>query len=169
MRLKDRVAIITGGSSGIGRGIALEFAREGARVVVADIQEEPRRGKHHAKDTRTPTIEEIGKIGGQGTFIQVNMSDDQQVKRLTEEGAAHFGAIDILVNNAGISVSGDSGQISPSDWDWTIAVNQRSVLIATKLAIPHLKESASAESSTSRPSWPIVAAQASATPPPRRP
>ena len=141
MRLKDRVAIVTGGSSGIGRGIALEFACEGARVVVADIREEPRRGKYHEQDTRTSTVEEIEKIGAKGTFIQVDMADDRQVERLIEEGASHFGTLDILVNNAGISVSGESGKISPSDWDRTIAVNQRSVFMATKLAIPHLKES----------------------------
>ena len=57
MVLKDRIAIITGGSSGIGRGIALEYAREGARIVIADKRETPLRGKYHETDTTTPTVD----------------------------------------------------------------------------------------------------------------
>ena len=69
MVLKDRVAIVTGTSSGIGRGIALELARKGARVVVADIREPPRLGIYHETDVSTATVEEIEKLGAAGRFI----------------------------------------------------------------------------------------------------
>ncbi len=141
MLLKDRIAIVTGGSSGIGRGIALEFAREGARVVVADIQEAPHRGKYHEQDVTTPTVEEIERLGAQGRFIQTDMADDSQVERLIQGAVEHFGGLDILVNNAGIYIPGSSQETTIADWDKVIGVNLRGVFVATKLAIPHLKQS----------------------------
>ena len=141
MLLKDRIAIVTGASSGIGRGIALEFAREGAHVVVADVQEEPKRGKYHEQEIRKPTVEEIEKIGTKGKFIRTDVGDETQVDKLIQGAVDHFGRLDILVNNAGINITGDSQEISVSDWDRVIAVNLRGIFVATKLAIPHLKES----------------------------
>ena len=84
MLLKDRISIVTGGSSGVGRGIALEFAREGARVAIADKQEAPLRGKYHEKNVTTPTAEEIEKLGGRAIFIQTDVSDESQVERLIQ-------------------------------------------------------------------------------------
>lgn len=141
MLLKDRIAIVTGGSSGIGRGIALEFAREGARVVVADIQEAPRRGKYHEQDVTTPTVEEIERLGAQGRFIQTDMADDSQVERLIQSTVEHLGGLDILVNNAGIYTPGSSQETTIADWDKVIGVNLRGVFVATKLAIPNLTKS----------------------------
>ena len=141
MVLKDRVAIVTGGSSGIGRGIALEFANEGARVVVADIQEAPLQGKYHERDVTTPTVEEIEKRGTQGVFIQTDIADESQVESLVAGCVEHFGGLDILVNNAGIHIPGSSQDITIAEWDRVIGVNLRGVFVATKLAIPHLKRS----------------------------
>ena len=141
MLLENRIAIVTGGSSGIGRGIATEFAREGAQVVVTDIQEAPSRGKYHEKNTITPTVEEIEKLGAQGLFVQTDMADDSQVDLLIQKTVEHFGGLDILVNNAGIHIPGNSQEISIADWDKVVGVDLRSIFVATKIAIPHLRKS----------------------------
>ena len=141
MVLKDRIAIITGGSSGIGRGIALEFAREGARIAIADKQEAPLRGKYHETDVTTPTVAEIEKLGARGIFLQTDVADDFQVARTLNRTVEHFGGLDILVNNAGIHIPGGAQALSIADWDKVVGVNLRGVFVATKLAIPHLKRS----------------------------
>jgi NAD(P)-dependent dehydrogenase (short-subunit alcohol dehydrogenase family) len=141
MRLKDRVAIVTGGSSGIGRGIALAFAREGARVVVADVREEPLRGKYHETDVSTPTVKEVGRLGGEGLFIREDVSDEHAAETVIEQTVARFGGLDILVNNAGIHVPGGSQDLSLEDWDRVVRLNLRAVFVLTKLAIPHLRRS----------------------------
>ncbi|MDD9974461.1 MAG: glucose 1-dehydrogenase [Candidatus Poribacteria bacterium] len=141
MLLKDRVCIVTGGSSGIGRGIALEFAREGARVAVVDERETPLRGKYHETDVTTPTVAEIEKLGAQGTFLQTDVADEAQVADAIQQTVARFGGLDILVNNAGIHIPGGAQEISIADWDKVVGVNLRGVFVATKLAIPHLKQS----------------------------
>ncbi len=141
MLLKDRICIVTGGSSGIGRGIALEFAREGARIAIADKQESPLQGKYHEKDVITPTVHEIEKLGAQGIFIKTDVSDELQVEQMIQRTVEHFGGLDILVNNAGIHIPGSSQEISIADWDKVVGVNLRGIFLATKLSIPHLIKS----------------------------
>ena len=141
MVLKDRVAIVTGGSSGIGRGIALEFAREGARVVVADVQEAPKQGKYHEQEVRPPTLEEVRRLGGDGMFVETDMGAAAAVVALVNRTVDAFGGLDILVNNAGIHIPGDSQSLSLEAWDQVIGVNIRGVFVASKAAIPHLKRS----------------------------
>ena len=141
MRLAGRVALVTGGSSGIGRGVCLELAREGARVVVADVQETPRRGKYHEQDTTTTTVAEIEKIGGQAAFVQTDVSDEASVRGAIDAAVAAFGALDIVVNNAGIYILADTQALSVADWDRVIAVNLRGVFLMTKFAVPHLAAS----------------------------
>ena len=141
MLLKDRVCIVTGGSSGIGRGTALEFAREGARVAVVDKQEVPLRGKYHETDVTTRTVAEIEKLDAQGIFLQADVADASQVADAIQQTVHHFGGLDILVNNAGIHIPGGTQEISIDDWDRVVGVNLRGVFVATKLAIPHLKQS----------------------------
>ena len=106
MVLTDRICIVTGGSSGIGRGIALEFAREGARVAVVDRQETPLRGKYHETDTTTPTVSEIENLGAEGLFLQADVADEAQVAHVIQRTLEHFGGLDVLVNNAGIHIPG---------------------------------------------------------------
>ena len=141
MLLKDRICIVTGGSSGIGRGIALECAREGACIAVVDKQEVPLRGKYHETDVTIPTVEEIEKLGAQGIFLQTDVADESQVADAIQQTVEHFGGLDILVNNAGIHIPGGSQEISIANWDKVVGVNLRGVFVATKLAIPHLKQS----------------------------
>lgn len=140
MRLKDRVAIVTGGSSGIGRGIALEFAKEGAKVVVADVREAPKRGKYHDQDVVTPTVAEVEKLGSEGFFVQTDMADEISVENLITTTVSHFGGLDILVNNAGVHVPGGIEKLSIADYDKVMAVNLRGLFVATKFAMPHLKK-----------------------------
>ena len=141
MRLRDRVAIVTGGSSGIGRGICLAFAREGASVVVVDIQEDPRRGKYHEQETRTPTVEEIEKLGANGHFIQADIADESAVSALVDEVVDRFAGLDILVNNAGIHIVGNTEEMSSADWDRVISVNLRAPYLTIKYSTPHLVKS----------------------------
>ncbi len=142
MRLKERVAIVTGGSSGIGRGISLELAREGAGVVVADIQEAPKIGKFHETEPQSPTAEVVNRDGGEAIFVETDVADERAVEHLIERAVERFGGIDIVVNNAGITVPGDSQELTVEMWDRVIGVNLRSIFLATKFAVPYLKSSA---------------------------
>lgn len=141
MKLSGRVALVTGGSSGIGRGIAIDLAREGARVAVADLQEAPRVGKYFDTDLTTTTLEEIEKLGSEGLFLRTDMADAARVGAMVAGAVARFGGLDILVNNAGIYVAGGSQSMPLEDWDRVMAINQRGVFVSCKEAVPHLKRS----------------------------
>jgi meso-butanediol dehydrogenase/(S,S)-butanediol dehydrogenase/diacetyl reductase len=141
MVLKDQTAIVTGGSSGIGRGIAIELAREGANVVVADVQEAPRQGKWHDTDVTTPTAEECAILGARSLFVKTDMSAEKEIANLIDRTVGTFDGLDILVSNAGIHIPGNSQDLSVSDWDKVMGVNLRGVYLGTKLAVPHLVKS----------------------------
>ncbi|MEE3233615.1 MAG: SDR family oxidoreductase [Candidatus Latescibacterota bacterium] len=141
MRLKDRVALVTGGSSGIGRGICLELAGEGARVIVVDVRETPKQGKYHDIDPMAPTAEVITSNGGSAKYFETDMADSDAVRQLISNSVAHFGGLDILINNAGIHVPGDSQSLEVGDWDLVMGVNLRGPFLSTKWAVPHLKKS----------------------------
>ncbi len=141
MRLEGRAAVVTGGSSGIGRAVALAFAREGARVAVADVQEAPRRGKYHETDVRTSTADEIRGLGGEALFVQADCASEEDLRQLMDRTVARFGGLDILVNNAGIHIPGGIEALPVEDWDRVVGLNLRGPFLATKLALPHLKQS----------------------------
>jgi NAD(P)-dependent dehydrogenase (short-subunit alcohol dehydrogenase family) len=126
-RLDDKVAIITGAASGIGRATAVRFANEGASVVVADLNEE----------TGTEFAQQIG-----GTFVQVNVADEDSVKSMYEKVIAAYGGIDILFNNAGISPADDDSILTTEldAWKRVQDVNLTSVYLCCKYGIPHLLE-----------------------------
>jgi 3-oxoacyl-[acyl-carrier protein] reductase len=119
MRLKDKVAIITGGANGIGRATALTFAREGAKVTVADVKEEA--GKK--------VVDEIAKIGGTAIFARVNVADPQQVNQMVAATINAFGKIDILINNAGILADARLVKMELEQWQRVIDVNLKGVFL----------------------------------------
>jgi len=141
MKLERRVALVTGGSSGIGRGIALELAAEGARVAVADVREDPKQGKYHEREATLPTAQEITRRGGEACFAACDVSNQSQVRKTVEETVQRFARLDIVVNNAGILVPGDSQRISTEDWNRVLGIDLTGVFFVTKHALPHLKKS----------------------------
>ncbi len=130
MRLKDKVAIITGSGSGIGKAAALIFAREGAKVVVADINE----------SSAKKTVEEIEAKGGEAIPVQVDVTDESQVKQMTQAAKEKFGKLDVLFNNAGMQNIGTVLEVAEEDWDKVFEVNVKSVLFCSKHAIPLMTE-----------------------------
>lgn len=130
MRLKDKVAIITGAGAGLGRASALLFAQEGARVVIAEY------------DTvrATRVAEEITEAGGEALPLTVDVSDQEQVRTMTEQAAAHFGRLDILFCNAGIGMpSIPFAEQTADQWRRVLDVNVIGMFNCIQAATPHLK------------------------------
>lgn len=136
--LTDRTAVITGGSAGIGRGIAIELAREGADIIVADINEEPTLPKEKERGTTVELVEEMGRSA---EFIETDVTDEDQISSLMDVTAEHFGGVDILVNNAGIAGKGKASETTLEFWNKVLAVNLTAPFLCAKHAIPHLIDS----------------------------
>jgi len=130
MRLKDKVAIVTGAGQGIGRGIALTFAREGAAVVIAELRE------HRA----ARTAEEITRAGGQAIAMAVDVAQRQQVDAMIAATVNAFGRLDILVNNAqGMHPRKPLEEITDQDLDIFLVSGLKGTLWAMQAAFPHMK------------------------------
>jgi 3-oxoacyl-[acyl-carrier protein] reductase len=125
MRLENKVAIITGAGSGIGRETALLFAKEGAKVVVADISE---RGGME-------TVEEIKGAGGEGVFIKLDVSSIEQAKQMVKETHERYGRIDILIINAGIVQDALIIKMTEEQWDRVINVNLKGAFNCIKAVV----------------------------------
>ena len=134
MRLKDRVAIITGGAAGIGKATAERFAEEGARVVIGDIQEAAGLSLAHA-------------LGPEASFHRVDVADRQAVQHWVDSVIARYGRVDVLVNNAGILrdsqlVKINDGelvkQMPEADFDLVISINLKGVFNCTQAVVPHM-------------------------------
>jgi len=126
MRLQDKVAVITGAGRGIGRETALVFAREGAKVIVNDVDEAA--GK--------VTVEELKKQGGTAIFVRADVSKTAEAKALAEATIKQFGRIDILVNNAGILRDATLLKMTEEQFDQVIAINLKGVFNCTQAVAP---------------------------------
>ncbi|MBK5293152.1 MAG: SDR family oxidoreductase [Acidobacteriia bacterium] len=117
VRLAGKIVLVTGAGSGIGRATAILCAREGARVIAADISLEPASGQ---------------------LAVQADVSDSEQVQAMVQRAIQEYGTIDVLFNNAGIAVRQTVAEQSEQDWDRVIQVNVRSVFLCSKYTIPHM-------------------------------
>ena len=129
MRLENKVAVITGGAQGIGRAIALGMAREGAKVVVADLQLEK----------ATAVANEVKALGGEALGIKVNVAEESSVKKLVEATFADFSRIDILVNDAGVYLKSSVVDMSEADWDRTLDINLGGNFLCCRAFVPAMR------------------------------
>jgi len=128
-RLKDKVALITGAASGIGRAAALRFAMEGARVVVADIQDTM------GEDTATT----IRAAGGDATFVHADVSRAADAEAMVEAAVARFSRLDILFNNAGVGKHIPFEALTEAEWDRIVDINLRGVFLGCRYGVPALR------------------------------
>ncbi|MAS38104.1 MAG: short chain dehydrogenase [Anaerolineaceae bacterium] len=125
MRLENRVALVTGGGSGIGRATALRLAQEGARVAVADIQ----------ADDGHETVRQIEAAGGAGLMIQADLAQVSETERAVQATVEQFGQLNILVNNAAVMVEKPITETTEADWDRITGVNLKGTFFCAKYAI----------------------------------
>lgn len=128
MRLKGKVALITGAGSGIGRATATLFAREGAHVFVNDVD----------AIGGEETVASIIKEGGEAAYLQADVTDPDAVASMAAEAIRRAGRVDALFNNAGISGVGMLHEIEPDDWDRVMRVNVRGIYLPSKHLLPHM-------------------------------
>lgn len=129
MRLKGKIAVVTGGGQGIGKAIARGLAREGARVVVGDID------GGNAK----AVIKELEAAGSESLAVEVDVSDESSVEMLREKSLQRFGRVDILVNNAGIYPVSSVLEMSEEQWDRVIDTNLGGNFLCSKAVVPQMR------------------------------
>ncbi len=128
-RFTDKVIIVTGGGSGIGRAACIRFAREGGQVIIAD--RDPLGGAETAKL--------ITDAGGKAEFVTVDVSNAEQIKACVDHVASTYGKVDVMVNNAAMMTFTPIVDLDIADWDRVQAVNMRSVFLFCKYCLPHMK------------------------------
>lgn len=131
MKINDRVAIITGSGQGIGKAIALTFAREGAKIAVNDIL--------YNEAKAMETVEELRNIGVEAELFLADVSKEDEVNSMVEKVIARFGRVDVLVNNAGINRDGLLHKGNLTNWEAVMAVNLTGPFICTKAVLPSMR------------------------------
>jgi NAD(P)-dependent dehydrogenase (short-subunit alcohol dehydrogenase family) len=131
MRLDRKVAIVTGGSSGMGKEISKLFAREGSTVAITDINEEAGR----------EVVYEIEKEGGNAWFWKMDVSSEKNIVNVFKEIREQLGKISILINNAGVTgVNKPVDEVTEQEWDYVFNVDVKGVFLCTKSVIPYMRE-----------------------------
>jgi NAD(P)-dependent dehydrogenase (short-subunit alcohol dehydrogenase family) len=130
MKLRGKVAIVTGAASGIGRASAITFAREGAHVVIADRNQ----------DAGQATAAAIQAEGFEAFFAEVDVAREADIRTMVDNTIARWGRIDILFNNAGVVLVKPLEQMTEEEWDSVMAINVKSVFLAVKHAVPHMRQ-----------------------------
>ena len=131
MRLKDRIAIVTGAASGIGRASSLRFAREGARVVAADLQAE----------ALSETARQAADLSGEVLAHPTDVRRADQVEALVGEALSRFGRLDVVFSNAAVLLGGSVVDLPEAEWDELFAVNVRGAFLCGKYGIPAMRDS----------------------------
>lgn len=130
MRLKGKTAIVTGAGRGIGRGIAVKLAKEGANVVVCDL----------LRENGEETVEEISAFGGVAEFYPCDVTDRDEVDALLQQTIDRFGSVEILVNNAGINRDAMLHKLTPQQWDEVLSVNLTGTFHCTQAAARFMRD-----------------------------
>ena len=128
MQLKDKIAIVTGAASGIGKEIAFTYAREGAKVVIADLN----------KDAAEATAVEIRTTGALAMGVAMDVTDEAQVNAGVAEVVAAWGGVDVLVSNAGIQIVHPLEEFTLADWKKMLAIHLDGAFLTTKACLPHM-------------------------------
>ena len=130
MQLKDKVTLIVGGSAGIGEGIARRFAKEGSKIVVADINFE--QGEK--------VVAEIRENGGEASFVKANVTSMRDLENMVQHVVDTYGALNVFWHNAGISNIKNIEEITEEDYDRVMSINLKAAVFGAKLVVPHLKK-----------------------------
>ncbi|RCW50266.1 SDR family oxidoreductase [Paenibacillus prosopidis] len=131
LRVKDKIAVITGAGSGIGRATALLLAKNGAKVCLIDLN-----------NNRSESVEkQINQMGGESLFVDTDVSDPQRVNQAIQSAAEKWGRVDIVFANAGINgIVSPIEDLTPEAWDHTLTTNLKGTFLTVKYAIPHMKK-----------------------------
>lgn len=133
MKLKDKVALVTGAGAGIGQAIALRFAREGAKVMVADCNRSP-------DASGETTVKMIKDAGGEASFVFADVSRAADTEKMVKATIETYGKLDILVNNAGIWMCKPITEVTEEEWDTLMSINMKGVFLGSKYAIPEMAQ-----------------------------
>ena len=131
MKLENKVAIVTGGSGGIGQALCERLAQEGAKIAI-----NYRSSVDEAKETQ----EKVEQIGSEAIIVQADLGEVSQINHLVDKTIEHFGKVDILVNNAGLEIHADFWEVTEKDYDLVLNVNLKAVFFATQAVVKHFRE-----------------------------